>query len=116
MVTGEVDYISDITYKIERKKMEIPITHTDGSGMILPALSKKNFMVRLPWIKGLLASFDYVKFIKMYNCSPIVTDIYGKRWNISIISHGMNIKHFLSSSIVKPEFVTWKKIIFQEQL
>ena len=82
MVTGEVDYISDITYKIERKKMEIPITHTDGSGMILPALSKKNFMVRLPWIKGLLASFDYVKFIKMYNCSPIVTDIYGKRWNI----------------------------------
>jgi len=39
-------------------------------------------MVRLPWVKGLLASFDFVKFIKEYNCSPIITDIYGKEWNI----------------------------------
>lgn len=81
-VTGEVDYISDVTYKIIRQEMSVPITHTDGCGMILPKISKKNFMVRLPWIKGLLASFDFVKFIKEYNCSPIVKDIYGKEWNI----------------------------------
>lgn len=81
-VESEVDYISDITYEIERKKMPVPITHTDGCGMILPNLSKKNFMIRLPWVKGLLASFDYVKFIKKYNCSPIVTDIYGNKWDI----------------------------------
>lgn len=81
-VESEVDYISDITYKIKRIKMPVPITHTDGCGMILPKLSKKNFMVRLPWVKGLLASFDYVKFIKEYNCSPIVTDIYGDKWDI----------------------------------
>ena len=81
-VISEVDYINDITYKIERKTMQVPITHTDGCGMILPKLNKKNFMIRLPWIKGLLASFDFVKFIKKYNCSPIIKDIYNKEWNI----------------------------------
>lgn len=81
-VNGLVDYISDETYSIERKTMDVPITHTDGCGMILPKLSKKNFMVRLPWVKGLLATFDFRKFIQEYGCSPIVTDIYGKDWNI----------------------------------
>jgi len=81
-VSGKVDYINDITYDIERRDMLVPITHTDGCGMILPKLNKKNFMIRLPWVKGLLASFDYVKFIKEYNCSPIIEDIYGHSWNI----------------------------------
>lgn len=81
-VISEVDYISDITYKIERRTMSVPITHTDGCGMILPKLSKKNFMIRLPWVKGLLASFDYIKFIKENNCSPIIKDIYNKEWNV----------------------------------
>lgn len=81
-VNSYVDHISDTTYEIERKIMDIPITHTDGCGMMLPKVSKKNFMVRLPWIKGLLASFDFVKFIKEHNCSPILTDIYGKQWDI----------------------------------
>jgi len=81
-VTGVVDFIDDETYKIHRKEMPVPINHTDGCGMILPKLSKKNFMIRLPWIKGLLASFDYVKFIKEHNCSSIVKDIYGKEWDI----------------------------------
>ena len=39
-------------------------------------------MVRMPWIKGLLAVFDFNKFIEEHNCSPIVTDIYGKEWDI----------------------------------
>jgi len=81
-VESEVDFIDDITFNIERKTMKIPITHTDGCGMILPKLSKANFMIRLPWLKGLLASFDFVKFIKTNNCSPIVKDIYDKEWNI----------------------------------
>lgn len=81
-VIGEVDYICDTTYKIERRIMPVPITHTDGCGMILPKLSRKNFMIRLPWIKGLLSPFNYVKFIKENNCSPIIKDIYGKEWNV----------------------------------
>ena len=47
-VRCSVDFIHDDTYKIERKKMDVPIPHTDGCGMILPRLSRKNFMVRLP--------------------------------------------------------------------
>ena len=77
-----VDHIRDDTYEILRREMDIPITHTDGCGMILPRLSKKNFMVRLPWMKGLLASFDFVKFIREHGASPVVTDIYGRQWDI----------------------------------
>jgi hypothetical protein len=81
-VIGEVDNICDVTYKIERQIMPVPITHTDGCGMILPKICKKNFMVRLPWVKGLLASFDFVRFIRENNCSSIVKDIYDKEWDI----------------------------------
>lgn len=81
-IDGEVDYIDDVTYKIKRQKMNVPVEHTDGCGMILPSVSKKNFMVRLPWVKGLLSSFDYLKFIKEHNCSSIVKDIYGREWDI----------------------------------
>jgi hypothetical protein len=81
-VIGEVDYINDKTYTIERRTMPVPISHTDGCGMILPKLSKKNFMIRMPWVKGLLASFDFVKFIKENNCSPVIKDIYNHEWNI----------------------------------
>lgn len=74
-VTGVVDFIDDVTYNIERKKMDIPITHTDGCGMIRGVDS--NFTVRLPWIKGLLAAWDFIDFIKEYNGSYIIKDIYG---------------------------------------
>ena len=81
-INGKVDYIDDVTYKIKRQKMDVPVEHTDGCGMVLPSISKKNFMVRLPWVKGLLSSFDYLKFIKEHNCSPIVRDIYGREWDV----------------------------------
>lgn len=81
-VMGMVDYIDYQTFQISRREMEVPITHTDGAGMILPSLSKKNFMVRLPWVKGLLCVFDFKKFIQTYNGSPFIKDIYGVEHNI----------------------------------
>ncbi len=57
MVRGTVDFIDHRTYTTERKVMDIPITHTDGCGMVLPSCNAKNTMVRLPWVKGLLAVF-----------------------------------------------------------
>lgn len=81
-VRGMVDFIDDITYKVERCEMDIDIEHTDGCGMMLPSVSKKNFMVRLPWIKGLLASFDFRKFIEETGASPIVKDIYGTEHDV----------------------------------
>lgn len=88
VVSGVVDYIDDKTYKIERKLMDIEINHTDGCGMMLPSVSRRNFMVRLPWVKGLLSSFDFVKFIReQQELYPnrnigIVKDIYGKEHDI----------------------------------
>lgn len=71
-VNSWVDYIDiaklenaeTIEECIDRRKMEVPIPHSDGCGWILPTLSKKNFMVRLPWIKGLLTPCDYIDFCK----------------------------------------------------
>lgn len=78
----EVDKINHETYEIERKKRNIPIEHTDGAGMILPSKSKKSFMARLPWIKGLLVPFDFKKFCVENDNSFKVKDIYGKEWDI----------------------------------
>ena len=83
LVKCKVDNIDYKTYEITSDVIEeIPIPHTDGCGMILSDYSKKNFMVRLPFIKGLLGSFDYIKFINDNNCSPIVKDIWGKEYNV----------------------------------
>lgn len=84
-VSGTFDYIDDINYSITRKNGEVPITHTDGAGMILPMAfgrKQKNTMVRLSWVKGLLGIFDFRKFVEVNNYSPVIKDIYGKEWNI----------------------------------
>ena len=83
LVKCKVDNIDYITYEITPDIIkDIPIPHTDGCGMILSSCSKKNFMIRLPFIKGLLGSFDFVKFIIKNNCNPVVKDIWGKEYNI----------------------------------
>jgi hypothetical protein len=95
LVSGVVDFIDDKTCKITRQLMDIPITHTDGCGMVLPKISRKNFMVRLPWIKGLLTSFPFDKFIAMANQKDIlvnhgiITDIYGKQHDV--IAEGIEV-------------------------
>ena len=80
-VFGTYDLVDDVDYSIKRISDYVPIPHTDGAGMMLPCMGK-NRMVRLPWVKGLLGSFDYVKFIEENNCSPIIKDIYGKEHNV----------------------------------
>lgn len=81
-VVTEVDYVDNRDYSITRQTMPVPIPHTDGAGMISPELSSKNFMVRLPWIKGLLGVFPFKKFIQEKGCSSKVVDIWGKEWDI----------------------------------
>lgn len=99
-VFSEVDYIDRDTYEIERKKMNIPIEHTDGCGMILPRKSRKIFMVRMPWIKGMLVPFDFKKFIKEKNGSSIIKDIYGKEWDVE--------KDKIEVIFTKSQFKMWK--------
>lgn len=98
-VYGTYDLVDDEDYSIKRTTDYVPITHTDGAGMMLPCMGE-NRMVRLPWIKGLLGSFDYVKFIKEYNCSPTIKDIYGKEHNI--------IDEDIQIIFTKSQFKMWK--------
>ena len=84
-VFGTYDLVDDSDYSIKRVSDYVPISHTDGAGMMLPnAFNKiqRNQMVRLPWVKGLLGIFDFVKFIKNNNCSPVIKDIYGKEHDV----------------------------------
>lgn len=81
-VYGEFDFVDETDYSVTRMKDFARIVHTDGAGMILPSLSKKNFMFRAPWIKGLLCVFDYRKMIETHDYSPIVQDIYGQEHDI----------------------------------
>lgn len=106
MVHGIVDYIDEKKYTIERKEMDIPITHTDGCGMILPQLSKTNFMVRAPWVKGLLSPFPFDKFIREANKRDtsrnhgIIKDVYGVEHNI--------LKEKIQVIFTKSMFKTYK--------
>ncbi|GAB6930089.1 DNA-directed RNA polymerase YonO [Paenibacillus sp. JCM 10914] len=99
-----VDFIDDQTYKITRQEMDIAIEHTDGCGMMLPKISKKSMMIRLPWVKGLLVPFPFDKFIREANrkgskCG-IVTDIYGKQYDI--------LKDDIQIIFTKSQFKMWK--------
>lgn len=104
-VNGVVDFINYETYEISEKvNMEIPIPHTDGAGIYLPKVSKKNMMVRLPWIKGLMVSTPYDQFLKMnslkYPNCHIVKDIYGKEWDI--------FEDDIQIIFTKSQFKMWK--------
>lgn len=94
-VPGLVDYISDITYEIERKEMGVTIPHMDGCGIML---GEKTRMVRGPWFKGLLVTFPFDEFIRE-KCGgeAIVCDIYGVEHKI--IAEG--IKYIFTKSQFK---------------
>jgi hypothetical protein len=102
-VNGTYDFIDETSYTVERKQGDIPITHTDGAGMILPNafnIKQKNMMVRLPWVKGLLCVFDWVKFIEVNNCSSLIKDIYG-------VEHDV-IKENIQVIFTKSQFKLYK--------
>lgn len=105
-VRAMVDHIDPQTFTITREEMDVPITHTDGCGMILPSLSRKNFMLRAPWVKGLLASFPFNKFIREANerdplvNHALITDIYGVQHDV--------LKERIQIILTKSQFKLWK--------
>ncbi|OME86901.1 hypothetical protein BK120_08235 [Paenibacillus sp. FSL A5-0031] len=98
-VKSLVDYIDCESFEITRQVMPVKINHTDGCGMILPRKSRKSFMVRMPWVKGLLVPFPFDKFAQE-NGTRIVRDIYGKEWDI--------IKDEIEVIFTKSQFKMWK--------
>lgn len=84
LVKGKVDYIDNKTFEVTERVMDVPIPHSDGCGWVRKDVSKKNFMIRLPWVKGLVTPVNYIKFCDIYrsnlpdNERYLITDIYGK--------------------------------------
>lgn len=97
-VAGEVDYINEIDYSITRQQANTLIPHTDGCGMMLDDTTR---MVRLPWVKGLLVTFPFDKFIQeKCNGKCKIYDIYGNEHDII----AENIKYIFTKS----QFKLWK--------
>lgn len=102
-VHGIYDLIDDTDYSITRTNGDVPITHTDGAGMVLFG---KNRMFRAPWVKGLLGVFDFRSLIlewrEKYNNDSIgiITDIYGERHDI--------IAENIYAIFTKSQFKMWK--------
>lgn len=94
-VIGEVDFIDEYDYSITRDKIPVKIPHMDGCGIML---EDKTRMVRLPWVKGLLVTFPFDKFIKeKCNGESIISDIYGKEHDVL----KENIKYIFTKSQFK---------------
>lgn len=115
IVHGAVDFIDHKTYQIERKEMDVPIVQTDGCGMVLPSCSSKNAMVRLPWVKGLLAVFPFDKFIERENrANPginhgIVKDIYGAEHDI--LAEGIEVIFTKSMFKMHKYYSDWQEYV-----
>ena len=104
-VTGLVDYIDESDFSITRKIIDVPICHTDGCGIVLPTINKKNFMVRLPWIKGMLAVCDFKRFIIENNANPKIKDIYGETYDI--IEDNVKVLFFKSQFKMYKYYKDW---------
>ncbi|EES90334.1 conserved hypothetical protein [Clostridium phage D-1873] len=103
-VQETVDLIDDETYTIKRVVKDVPVPHMDGCGIMLPKLGK-NRMFRSPWIKGLLISSPFDKFIRekskeLGTYCGIVKDIYGKEHDI--------LKEKIEIIFTKSQFKMWK--------
>lgn len=98
-VTDRMVYIKP-DYTWEKGVQTVKITHTDGCGMMSPEVSTSNFMIRMPYTKGLLIAFDFIKFCKVHNVEPIVKDIWGKQWHLE--------KDGIKIILFKSMFKLWK--------
>lgn len=95
-VTDRMIYIKP-DYSWVKEVRTVEINHTDGCGMMDPSVSMSNFMIRLPTTKGLLISFDFIKFCEVHGVEPIITDPWNKEHNLK----KENIKIILFESVVK---------------
>lgn len=95
-VTDRMIYIkSDYTW--DKGVHTVEINHTDGCGMMLPEVSMSNFMIRMPKTKGLLISFDYLRFCRVHGAEPVLTDVWGTTHDLV----KEDIKIVLFESVVK---------------
>lgn len=80
-VTGVMQYIKP-DYTMETGERTVSINHCDGIGMMRPDVSSINFMVRGPYLKGLLTPFDYLRFCREHDVEPVIEDAWGKKHDL----------------------------------
>lgn len=96
-----VDFINEKTYEIKQNElMNVTIPHMDGCGICLPKVNRKPFMIRAPWVKGLIVPFQYNSFVKENRGSSTIKDIYGKEYDI--------FKDDIQIIFTKSQFKTYK--------
>lgn len=88
-----IDSVDKQHYVSEVEKDIVMNTH-DGMGLVSPEFSEKmkmstklnwdvcNWVIRGPFIKGLVVPFDFKRFIKEKGASPIVQDVWGNDVNL----------------------------------
>lgn len=93
------------------KQVDIDVNAFDGAGIISPDMAKvwqenlkldylpASFIIRAPFIKGLVSIFDFHRFAKDVAHTDIIKDIYGNEYKVS------DIDIILSKS----QFKLWKK-------
>lgn len=96
----EVDYVDYRDYSVTRKKMDVEIDAIDGIGLISPEIYDRNTMIRGPWIKGLLAKFDFKEFIREFGGSRTIVDIYGQEHDV--------FAENITCILTKSQFKMWK--------
>lgn len=76
--------IKDRYYSCEIKQMDVDIPFTDGFGISLK--ERGSYMIRLPFIKGLISYAPYSRFKRYCKDNKLkinkITDIYGKEYDI----------------------------------
>lgn len=90
----KVDWVtpSDHQDVITEEDKELEFNLWDGMGLISPSMSQKwseeigyagiaeSFIVRAPYIKGLLATFDFHRFSEEVAHNDVIKDIYGNEY------------------------------------
>ena len=106
----DVDFLNESNNKTKDpivlpKKIKTVVNLFDGQGIISPELSKKwseellinylpsEWIIRAPYLKGLLATFDFHLFAEKNNIS-IIKDVYGEEHNIKDINCIISVSQF----------------------
>lgn len=99
-------------FPIERKEMFVPVPHSDGCGFVLPSISDKNFMCRLPWCKGLLTVNDFIKYCKSYRKKLVNGEWVDDKGNYKVVDIYKKEHDILEEGITiifsKSQFKAWK--------
>lgn len=98
-ITKTIDWTIEREHEDEIVRIDKDLKYNvwDGMGLISPKMAEiwseeigydgiaESFIIRAPFIKGLLATFDFHQFSEEISKTTIITDIYGNKYNCNDI-------------------------------